>query len=80
MAASSSTSTPPIRNLLVPAGRVRLVLGWTLGSAVLGLVVMVAAALGGWSAGVAAGMALSELVLLLGLVVPARRAAQVVSG
>ncbi len=78
--AALSASTPPIRNLLVPAGRVRLVLGWTLGSAVLGLAVMVAAAATGWSAGVAAGMALSEVVLLLGLVVPARRAAQVVPG
>ena len=79
--AALSASTPPIRNLLVPAGRVRLVLGWTLGSAR-------ARASPSWSrrrrlewsAGVAAGMALSEVVLLLGLVVPARRAAQVVHG
>ncbi|MEP6631203.1 MAG: polysaccharide biosynthesis protein [Lapillicoccus sp.] len=78
--AALSASTPPIRNVLVPAGRVRLVLIWTLGSALLGLAVMVAAAAMEWSAGVAAGMALSEVVLLLGLVVPARRAAQVVHG
>ncbi len=77
--AALSASTPPIRNLLVPAGRVRLVLAWTLGSAGLGLGVMVAAALAGWSAGVAAGMALSEVVLLAGLVAPARRVAQVVT-
>jgi PST family polysaccharide transporter len=66
-----SVSTPPIRNLLVPAGRVRLVLGWTLGSAVVGLVLMVAAAVAGWSAGLAAGMAVSEAVLLAGLLGPA---------
>ena len=66
-----SVSTPPIRNLLVPAGRVRLVLGWTLGSAVVGLVLMLGAAVAGWSAGVAAGMAVSEAVLLAGLLGPA---------
>lgn len=68
-----SASTPPIRNLLVPAGRVRLVLAWTLASAVVGLAVMIGAAATGWGAGVAAGMALSELVLLIGLIAPARR-------
>jgi len=66
-----SVSTPPIRNLLVPAGRVRLVLGWTLGSAAVGLVLMIGAAVAGWSAGVAAGMAVSEAVLLAGLLGPA---------
>jgi PST family polysaccharide transporter len=71
-----SASTPPIRNLLVPAGRVRLVLGWTVGSAAVGLALMVAAALAGWSAGVAAGMAVSEAVLLAGLLGPALHAAR----
>jgi PST family polysaccharide transporter len=71
-----SVSTPPIRNLLVPAGRVRLVLGWTLGSAVVGLLLMVGAAVAGWSAGVAAGMAVSEAVLLAGLLGPALRASR----
>ena len=71
-----SVSTPPIRNLLVPAGRVRLVLGWTLGSAVVGLVLMLGAAVAGWSAGVAAGMAVSEAVLLAGLLGPALRASR----
>ena len=74
-----SASTPPIRNLLVPAGKVRLVLTWTLASAVVGLAFMVGAAVAGWSAGVAAGMALSELVLLLGVIVPARRVASPVT-
>jgi O-antigen/teichoic acid export membrane protein len=69
-----SVSTPPIRNLLIPAGRVRLVLGWTVGSAVVGLVLMVAAAVAGWSAGVAAAMAVSEALLLAGLLLPALRA------
>jgi PST family polysaccharide transporter len=71
-----SASTPPIRNLLIPAGQVRLVFRWTLASAVVGLVVMVAAAVAGWTAGIAAGMAVSELVLLSGLSLPALRAAQ----
>ena len=71
-----SASTPPIRNLLVPAGRIRLVLGWTVGSAAVGLASMVAAALAGWSAGVAAGMAVSEAVLLAGLLGPALHAAR----
>jgi O-antigen/teichoic acid export membrane protein len=71
-----SASTPPIRNLLIPAGRVRLVLGWTLGSAVVGLVLMVAAAVAGWSAGVAAAMAASEALLLAGLLLPALRASR----
>lgn len=71
-----SASTPPIRNLLVPAGRIRLVLGWTVGSAAIGLALMVAAALAGWSAGVAAGMAISEAVLLAGLLGPALHAAR----
>lgn len=71
-----SVSTPPIRNLLVPAGRVRLVLGWTLGSAVVGLLLMIGAAVAGWSAGVAAGMAVSEAILLAGLLGPALRASR----
>jgi hypothetical protein len=58
----------------VPAGRIRLVLGWTVGSAVVGLALMVAAAQAGWSAGVAAGMAVSEAVLLAGLLGPALHA------
>ena len=71
-----SASTPPIRNLLIPAGRVRLVLGWTVGSAVMGLVLMVAAVAAGWSAGVAAAMALSEALLFAGLLMPALRASR----
>ena len=68
-----STSTPFVRNLLIPAGRTRLVLGWTTASAVLGVGVMAATASAGWLAGVAWGMAASEAVLLLGLAGPAWR-------
>lgn len=66
-------STPFVRNLLIPAGRTRLVLGWTAASAVVGLGVMVTAAGDGWLAGVAWGMAASEAALLLGLALPAWR-------
>ena len=68
-------STPAIRNLLIPAGRERLVLGWTLASGVFGLALMAIAVALGWSAGVALGMAVSEAVLLLGLAVPALQVA-----
>jgi len=68
-----SASSPLIRNLLIPAGRTRLVLGWTAGSAVVGLTLMVAAARTDWVAGVAFGMALSEAALFVGLFVPALR-------
>ncbi|GAA1878775.1 polysaccharide biosynthesis protein [Lapillicoccus jejuensis] len=68
-----SASTPYVRNLLLPAGRTRLVLAWTAASAVAGLAVMLVAAARGWLAGVAWGMAASELVLLLGVLGPALR-------
>lgn len=68
-----SASSPFIRNLLIPAGRERLVLGWTLASGVLGLALMGGAAVSGWSAGVAMGMAVSEALLFVGLLVPALR-------
>ncbi len=69
-----SASSPAIRNLLLPTGRVRLVLGWTLASAVVGLTGMGAAAVSGWPAGVALGMAVSEALLFVGLLGPALRA------
>jgi len=68
-----SASSPLIRNLLIPAGRTRLVLGWTATSAVVGLATMVAAARADWAAGVAFGMALSEAALFVGLLAPALR-------
>ncbi len=68
-----SASSPLIRNVLVPAGRDRLVLVWTALSAALGLAVMAAAALAGSAAGVALGMAVSEAVLCVVLLRPAVR-------
>jgi O-antigen/teichoic acid export membrane protein len=68
-----SASSPLIRNLLIPAGRTRLVLGWTTASAVVGVAMMVAAARSDWVAGVAFGMALSEAAMFVGILVPALR-------
>lgn len=68
-----SAGTPLIRNLLIPAGRTRLVLVWTSVSAVVGVVVMVATAASGWLAGVAWGMAASEAAMVAGLLGPALR-------
>ncbi|MEP6796633.1 MAG: polysaccharide biosynthesis protein [Lapillicoccus sp.] len=66
-----SAGTPLIRNLLIPDGRTRLVLVWTTVSAVVGVLVMVATAAAGWLAGVAWGMAASEVALTVGLLGPA---------
>lgn len=68
-----SAATPLIRNLLIPAGRQPLVLVITLAAAVVGLAVMLASGLGGWTLGVAYGMAASELVMLIALLPPALR-------
>ncbi len=69
-----SASSPAIRNVLLPTGRVRLVFGWTLASAVVGLALMGVAAASGWVAGIALGMAVSEALLFVGLLGPALRA------
>lgn len=66
-----SSSTPLIRNILIPERRQRTVLIWTGVSAVCGIVLMVAAGLSGNVPGIALGMAVSEAVLLLGLMMPA---------
>ncbi|MET3174511.1 UNVERIFIED_ORG: O-antigen/teichoic acid export membrane protein [Arthrobacter sp. UYCu721] len=66
-----SASTPFIRNVLIPGGRQRTVLIWTGTSAVCGIVLMVTAGLAGNVPGVALGMAVSEAVLLTGLLIPA---------
>ncbi|MFB8368620.1 polysaccharide biosynthesis protein [Pseudarthrobacter sp. NPDC055928] len=68
-----SASTPFIRNLLIPAGKDRLVLRWTLVSATFGLAVMVWAGVLGNAPGVALGMALSEALLFITLMLPARK-------
>lgn len=66
-----SAATPLIRNVLIPAGRQPLVLRVTLIAAVLGITAMVAAGLASWTDGIAIGMALSELAMLLLLLPPA---------
>ena len=68
-----AASSPLIRNLLIPAGRTRLVLGWTAASAAAGLALMAVASRTDSVAGVAFGMALSEAAMLLGLLAPALR-------
>jgi O-antigen/teichoic acid export membrane protein len=66
-----SSSTPLIRNLLIPGGRQKTVLLWTAISAGIGISLMLAAGLGGNAPAVALGMAVSEMVLFLGLLLPA---------
>ena len=65
-----SASSPFMRNLLIPFGGQRLILGWTAVSAVLGLGVMVAAGASQWTDGIAFGMALSEAVLFAAVLGP----------
>jgi hypothetical protein len=68
-----SASTPLQRNLLIPAGKQRLVLLSTIGAAALGLVMMVSAGLLGFVNGIAMGMAFSEILLFMVLAVPSIR-------
>ncbi|ALV45999.1 Membrane protein involved in the export of O-antigen and teichoic acid [Arthrobacter alpinus] len=68
-----SASTPFIRNILIPAGKKALVLRWTLVSAVLGVAFMLISGTNGNVVGVAMGMALSEVLLFLTLLIPALR-------
>jgi PST family polysaccharide transporter len=65
-----SASTPFIRNLLIPAGQQSLVLRWTLVSAVVGVAAMLYAGSMGNAPGIALGMALSEAVLFVTLLIP----------
>ena len=65
-----SASTPFIRNLLIPAGQQGLVLRWTLISAVFGVAAMIYAGSIGNAPGIALGMALSEAILFVTLLIP----------
>lgn len=65
-----SIATPLSRNILIPAGRQRFVLGSTIVAAVVGVVVMVIAGAAGHVEGIALGMALSEAVMLAVLIAP----------
>ncbi|MFH8250749.1 lipopolysaccharide biosynthesis protein [Microbacterium sp. B2969] len=58
-----SLSTPLIRNVLVPAGRDRVVLGAILASAAIGLPAMIIGGLQGGVLGIVIGLALSEVVV-----------------
>ena len=66
-----STSTPFIRNMLIPHGRYRLVLIATLVASAVGLTTMIGGAVSGSAAVVALGVALAEATTLLVLVGPA---------
>jgi O-antigen/teichoic acid export membrane protein len=68
-----SASTPFIRNILIPGDRTRIVLGATIASAVVGLAAMIAFGLLWGVTGVAAALALSELVIVGILAVPGIR-------
>ena len=68
-----SASSPFMRNLLIPFGGQRLILVWTLISAVFGLGWMIFAGFHRWTDGIAMGMALSEGILFLGVLWPGLR-------
>jgi O-antigen/teichoic acid export membrane protein len=66
-----SASTPFIRNVLIPAKRQITVLRWTAASAAVGISLMVTCGMSSNVPGVAFGMAVSEAVLFVGLLIPA---------
>lgn len=68
-----SASSPFMRNLLIPFGGQRLILVWTVVSAVFGLSWMVFAGYSGWTDGIAMGMAISEGILFLAVLWPGLR-------
>jgi O-antigen/teichoic acid export membrane protein len=68
-----SASTPLIRNLLIPSGRQAYILWCTVISAALGIIAMLVAGLTGNPTAIPLGMALSEIILWLVLILPALR-------
>lgn len=68
---SISVATPLIRNLLIPAGRVRTVLAATIAAAVVGLSVMITGSFLGSAPIIALGVASSEMAALAVLAGPA---------
>lgn len=68
-----SLATPLIRNLLIPADRVRVVLAATITAAVVGLTIMLLGSAGGSAEIIALGVASSELAALAVLAGPAFR-------
>ncbi|KAA9111226.1 lipopolysaccharide biosynthesis protein [Microbacterium rhizomatis] len=74
-----STTTPLIRNILIPAHRYRIVFAATVSAAVIGIVTMVLGSAMGSASIVALGVAASEATSFAVLVLPARRSyAQVI--
>ncbi|PJJ65725.1 lipopolysaccharide biosynthesis protein [Compostimonas suwonensis] len=65
-----SVSTPFMRNLLLPHGRASVILKATVAGAIIGVPIMIWGALTIGGVGVAMGLALSEFVILLGVVPP----------
>ncbi len=68
-----SCGTPLIRNLLIPAGRFRLVFAATVCSAITGVATMLIGAAQGSVVGVALGVAVAEAVSVMILITPAWR-------
>ncbi|MDJ0316479.1 polysaccharide biosynthesis protein [Arthrobacter antibioticus] len=68
-----SASQPLVRNLLIPAGKSRLVLTGTVAAAAVGISGMIAAGVTGHTEGIALSMAASEFVLFIALFAPAIR-------
>ncbi|MBP1325261.1 PST family polysaccharide transporter [Leucobacter exalbidus] len=58
-----SATTPLIRNIMIPAGKFRRVFGATAVAAMFGLAMMITLGIAGSSAGIAAGLALSECLI-----------------
>jgi len=68
-----STTTPFIRNVMIPHGRYRQVFTVACASAVTGVTIMVTGAMLGDLTVIAAGVLASEVVSMVAIVVPARR-------
>ncbi|RLV57450.1 polysaccharide biosynthesis protein [Aeromicrobium phragmitis] len=68
-----SSTTPFIRNVLVPHGRFRLVLAVTCVSALAGLTVMISGAASGSATVIAIGVLTSEVITMTALIIPAAR-------
>lgn len=68
-----STTTPFIRNVMIPHGRYRRVFTIACTSAVTGLAIMLTGAILGNITVIAAGVLASELVSMIAIIIPARR-------
>lgn len=68
-----SSTTPFIRNVLVPHGRFRLVLAVTCVSAIAGLSVMISGAAADSATMIAVGVLTSEVITMTALIIPAAR-------